>query len=113
VYLLRSGTRRQNLRAESPTWAAEPAKPDPAANDVCSYVAVANNRGQQDKLWGHRFLIRANGQNLIEIDGGAAVQRTAPPRMLLRLRGNRIETACRVKQRVTYTPQPEPINKAP
>jgi len=59
------------------------------------------------------FLIRADGQNLIEIDGGAAVQRTAPPRMLLRLRGNRIETACRVKQRVTYTPQPEPINKAP
>ena len=35
------------------------------------------------------LLIRANRQNLIEIDGGAAVQRTAPPRMLLRLRGIR------------------------
>jgi hypothetical protein len=57
------------------------------------------------------FLIHAGGRNLIEIDGGAAVQRTEPPRMLVRLRGSRIETVCRVEERVTYTP--EPINKMP
>jgi hypothetical protein len=59
------------------------------------------------------FLIRADGQNLIEIDGGAAVQRSEPPRMLLRLRGDRVETVCRVEQRVTYVPTTEPFNKTP
>jgi hypothetical protein len=58
-------------------------------------------------------LIHAGRQNLIEIDGGAAVQRTEPPRLLVRLRGSRIETVCRVEQRVTYTPEPEPTNKSP
>jgi hypothetical protein len=56
------------------------------------------------------FLVRANGENLVELDGGRALQRSAPPRTLLRLRGGRFETVCRVEQRPTYIP--EEITKA-
>ncbi len=52
------------------------------------------------------FVVRADGQNLIEIDGGMAEQQTMPPRVLTRLRGDKIENVCRVEQRATYTPQP-------
>jgi hypothetical protein len=52
------------------------------------------------------FLIAVNGENLIEWDGGRALQRTAPPRTLLRLRGDKVETVCRVEQRPTYITEP-------
>jgi len=52
------------------------------------------------------FAIRAGGANLIEIDGGWAEQQTAPPRVLLRLSGDKVEDVCRVEQRATYTPAP-------
>jgi len=48
------------------------------------------------------FVVRTNGEFLIEIDGGRSVQRTVPPRLLLRSRRDRIETACRVEQRPSY-----------
>jgi len=51
------------------------------------------------------FLVRANGENLVELDGGRALQRSTPPRTLLRLRGDRFETVCRVEQRPTYIPE--------
>ena len=57
------------------------------------------------------FVIEAGGQSLIEIDGGAAEQQTRPPRMLLRLRGDKIEKICNVEQRAIYTPQP--VDKTP
>jgi hypothetical protein len=56
------------------------------------------------------FLVHANGENLVELDGGRVLQRTTPPRTLLRLRGDRFETVCRVEQRATYIP--EQIGKA-
>jgi hypothetical protein len=59
------------------------------------------------------FPVRTDGQELIEIDGKQAARRTASPRMLVRLRGNRVETVCRMEQRVIYVPKAEPINKAP
>ena len=52
------------------------------------------------------FVVRAGGQNLIEIDGGAAEQQKTPPRMLVRLNGDKIEKVCAVEQRATFTPQP-------
>jgi hypothetical protein len=52
------------------------------------------------------FLVAANGENLIEWDGGSALQRTAPPRTLLRLKGDKVETVCRVEQRPTYITEP-------
>ena len=52
------------------------------------------------------FIVRAAGQNLIEIDGGAAEQRNEPPRILARLRGNGIETVCKVDQKASFTPEP-------
>jgi hypothetical protein len=52
------------------------------------------------------FLIAVNGENLIEWDGGSALQRTAPPRTLLRLKGDKVETVCRVEQRPTYISEP-------
>ena len=58
-----------------------------------------------------RFVIGAGGQNLIEIDGGAAEQQTKPPRVLLRLSGDKIEKVCNVDQRAIYTPQP--VDKTP
>jgi hypothetical protein len=57
------------------------------------------------------FVIEAGGQSLIEIDGGAAEQRSGPPRMLLRVRGDKIEKVCNVGQRATYSP--EPVAKTP
>ncbi len=50
------------------------------------------------------FVVQAAGQSLVEIDGGAAEQQTMP-RLLVRLRGDRIETICHVDQNATYTPQ--------
>jgi hypothetical protein len=52
------------------------------------------------------FLVQANGENLLELDGGRALQRATAPRTLLRLRGDRFETVCRVEQRPTYVPLP-------
>jgi hypothetical protein len=52
------------------------------------------------------FLVTVNGENLIEWNGGHALQRTAPPRTLLRLKGDKVETICRVEQRPTYIPEP-------
>jgi hypothetical protein len=52
------------------------------------------------------FVVRAGGETLIEVDGGAAEQQSMPPRLLLRLTGDRIENVCRVEQRATYSPQP-------
>jgi hypothetical protein len=51
------------------------------------------------------FLVTVNGENLIEWNGGSALQRTAPPRTLLRLKDEKVETACRVEQRPTYIPE--------
>ena len=52
------------------------------------------------------FLVRADGQNLIEIDGGSAEQQTKPPRLLVRLNGDTIEKVCNVEERATYTATP-------
>ncbi|MBR1090700.1 hypothetical protein JQ621_24805 [Bradyrhizobium manausense] len=57
----------------------------------------------QDCRGSNSSLIRANGQVLIEWTGGRALQRTTPPRTLLRLAGDKIETVCRVEQRPTYS----------
>lgn len=51
-------------------------------------------------------LIRAHGENLIEWQGGRALQRRVPPRTLLRLVGEKIEPVCRVEQRPTYSRDP-------
>ena len=48
------------------------------------------------------FVVHTNGEFLIEIDGGQGVQRTVPPRLLLRSHQDRIETVCRVEQRPSY-----------
>lgn len=50
------------------------------------------------------FVIATDGQNLIEMDGGALEQQPAPARLLARLRGNAIETVCKVDQKASYTP---------
>jgi hypothetical protein len=50
-------------------------------------------------------LVRTHGENLIEWKGGHALQREVPPRVLLRLVGEKIETVCRVEQRPTYSPE--------
>jgi len=52
------------------------------------------------------FLIEAGGQPLIEIDGGVAEQQTKPPRLLVRLNGDKIDKVCNVEQRATYSPAP-------
>jgi hypothetical protein len=65
-----------------------------ALNDALS--RLADCRGSK------AFLVAVNGENLIEWDGGSALQRTAPPRTLLRLKGDKVETVCRVEQRPTY-----------
>jgi hypothetical protein len=38
--------------ARVPAWAAPPAN-QAAADNVCSYIAAAYNRGDRDKLWGY------------------------------------------------------------
>jgi hypothetical protein len=69
--------------------------------------ALMEAQGQMLKCGGSSaFPVRANGESLIEIDEGSATQRTTPPRTLLRLRGDKFETVCRVDQRPTYIPQP-------
>jgi hypothetical protein len=50
------------------------------------------------------FLVTANGENFIEIDGGKEGDRKVPPRVLARLRGDRVETVCKVDQKVSYSP---------
>jgi len=67
---------------------------------LAAQADVTNCRGSD------AFLVRAGGQNLIEIDGGAAEQRKTPPRMLLRLRHDTVEKVCNVEQRASFTPQP-------
>jgi hypothetical protein len=52
------------------------------------------------------FVVAAGGQNLIEIDGGAAEQETVPPRVLARLSGDKIEKVCGVDQKATYAVAP-------
>jgi hypothetical protein len=52
------------------------------------------------------FLVRADGQSLIEIDGGSAEQQTRPPRLLVRLNRDTLEKVCNVEERATYTPEP-------
>jgi hypothetical protein len=52
------------------------------------------------------FVVRTDGEFLIEIDGGQSIRRTIPPRLLLRSHGDRIETACRVEQRPSYAAEP-------
>jgi hypothetical protein len=47
-------------------------------------------------------VILADGEILIEIDRGLGVQQTVPPRLLLRERGDRFETVCRVAQRQSF-----------
>jgi hypothetical protein len=51
------------------------------------------------------FLVRVGNTVLIEIDGGSAYQRSQPPRTLLRMNGDKVETVCRVDQRPAYVPQ--------
>jgi hypothetical protein len=69
--------------------------------------ALMEAQGQMLKCDGSSaFPVRVNGESLIEIDEGSAIQRTTPPRTLLRLRGDRFETVCRVEQRPTYVPLP-------
>jgi len=67
---------------------------------------LAAESGMTDCRGSDAFVVRAGGQNLIEIDGGAAEQQTAPPRLLVRLDGDKIEKVCNVEQRATFTPQP-------
>jgi hypothetical protein len=52
------------------------------------------------------YLIAANGETLIEVDGGEAAQQTAPARLLVRLKGDAIETVCKVDQKTSFTPAP-------
>jgi hypothetical protein len=52
------------------------------------------------------FVIQAGGQTLIEIDGGTVEQQTKPPRLLVRLNGDKIEKVCNVAERATYSPEP-------
>jgi hypothetical protein len=52
------------------------------------------------------FVIQAGGETLIEIDGGAAEQQTKPPRLLVRLNGDKIEKVCDVEERATFSPEP-------
>jgi hypothetical protein len=60
------------------------------------------------------FLVRAGDENLIEVDGGFPRGRPVLPRILLRLRGENVETACKVDQRVEYVlGQPEGLPAAP
>ncbi len=69
--------------------------------------ALMEAQGQMLKCGGSSaFPVRVNGESLIEIDEGSAIQRTTPPRTLLRLRGDRFETVCRVEQQPTYVPLP-------
>ena len=69
--------------------------------------ALMETQSQMLKCGGSSaFPVSANGESLIEIDEGSAIQRTYPPRTLLRLRGDKFETVCRVDQRPTYIPQP-------
>ncbi len=56
------------------------------------------------------FLVEAGGQTLVEIDGGEAEQQTKPPRLLVRLNGDKIEKVCTIEQRATFSP--EPVAKA-
>ncbi len=70
-------------------------------------TALIASEGDMTNCHGSKaFLVRVERQNLIEIDGGAAEQQTVPPRMLLRLRDDRIEKLCSVEQRATFTPEP-------
>jgi hypothetical protein len=52
------------------------------------------------------FLIRVGDAVLIEIDGGDAYQRPVPPRSLLRMKGDNVETICRTDQQATYISRP-------
>ena len=67
---------------------------------------LAAEADMSDCRGSNAFLIKAAGQTLIEIDGGAAEQQTKPPRLLVRLNGDKIEKVCKVKQRATYSPTP-------
>jgi LVIVD repeat len=67
---------------------------------------IAAQRKMMNCLGSAAFLVQAGGETMIEIDGGRAVQRTVPPRMLLRLKDDKIETVCNVEQRQIYSPQP-------
>jgi hypothetical protein len=67
---------------------------------------IESQRGMLDCAGSTAFLIRANGQTLVEIDRGRAYQRIVPTRVLLRLHGETFETVCRVDERVTYTARP-------
>jgi hypothetical protein len=52
------------------------------------------------------FLVEAGGLTLIEIDGGATEQQTKPPRLLVRLNGDKIKKVCDVEQRAIFSPEP-------
>jgi hypothetical protein len=67
---------------------------------------LAAEADMSDCRGSNAFLIEAGGQTLIEVDGGAAEQRTRPPRLLVRLNGDKIEKVCKVDQRATYSPTP-------
>ena len=67
---------------------------------------LAAEADMSDCRGSNAFLIEAGGQTLIEIDGGAAEQQTKPPRLLVRLNGDKIEKVCKVEQRATYSPTP-------
>ncbi len=69
-------------------------------------TALIASEGDMTNCHGSKaFLVRAAGQNLIEIDGGLAEQQTMPPRVLVRLNGDKMEKVCNVEQRATCTPQ--------
>jgi hypothetical protein len=66
-------------------------------------TALMNAQAQMNYCAGSKaFLVQADGEVLIEIDAGQAVHQTTLPRLLLRLRPDKIETACRVEQRPSY-----------
>ena len=67
---------------------------------------LAAEADMSDCRGSNAFLIEAGDQTLIEIDGGAAEQQTKPPRLLVRLNGDKIEKVCKVEQRATYSPTP-------
>jgi len=57
-----------------------------------------------DCIGSKTFLVRVGDRVLIEVNGGRGYQRPVPPRSLLRMTGDKVETVCQVDQRPTYVP---------
>jgi hypothetical protein len=75
-------------------------------NSPRNTVLLAAERDMTNCRGSDAFVIRAGGQNLIEVDGGSAEQQPRPPRLLVRLSGDKMEKVCDVEQRATYSVVP-------